>query len=128
MQGTVNIDLILPLTLVLYHRVIEHEFRNEREEYDLLSVLENRDIISANVISPWTDKIVGYIAGFVCHKLRNSLKCEECCQALFSQNIQEFHDLITAKKRGNLCFPSKDVFTICILCEKNIQRKGVEKQ
>lgn len=105
------------------HRVMEHEFLNEREEYDLLSAVENRDIISTNVISPCSDKIVGYIAGFVCLKLRRCLKCEECCQALFSHNIEDFHDLITVKKRGNLCFPSKDVFNICILCEKIFREK-----
>ena len=105
------------------HRVFDQDCSNLNEDYEMLSLLENRDIISTSVISPCSEKIIGSIAGFVCRKLKKSLKCEECCQALFSQNTEDFHDLIIVKKRGNLSFPSKDTFSICYLCEKIFREK-----
>lgn len=66
-----------------------------------------------------------YIAGFVSHKLQKSLHCEECCKALYTHNAQDFHALIAVKNKGNLSFPSKDVFTVCILCEKIFREKVV---
>lgn len=108
------------------NRVVDREFPDENE-YEIFPTFENGDIISANFISPCSEKIVGYMAVFVCRKLKRLLKCEECCQALFSHKIEDFHDLITVKKRGNLCFPSKDMFTICILCEQIFREKVLKR-
>lgn len=89
------------------------------EEFDLLSALKNKDIISTNVMSKYSDIIVDYIyiVDFVCFKLSKCLKCEDCCQALFAQNMEDFHDLIAVKQNVHLCHLMM-LFTMCILCQK----------
>lgn len=40
--------------------------------------------------------------------------------------VEDFHALIAVKNKGNLSFPSKDVYTICVLCEKIFREKVLQ--
>lgn len=65
-------------------------------------------------------------------KLKRSLQCEECCKVLYTYNAQDFRSLIAVKNNGKLSFPSKDVFTLCIVSEKlfseNVLQSGKSQQ
>lgn len=69
-------------------------------------------------LSAVSSSVVPYIAGFVARKVRDVTSCEECCAALESN---ELPDLITAKNRGGLVAPSKDVLEICSIAEKELR-------
>lgn len=59
-----------------------------------------------------------YITKFVAHKVRAVPNCEECCAA---RESSELPDLITAKNRGGLVTPSKDLPEICSIAEKGLR-------
>lgn len=69
-------------------------------------------------LSSCSNNIVAYIAGFVVYKLKNSLHCEVCVDALSSSSDSNMYSLIKLKSKGNLIFPSDDVIEICVSCEK----------
>jgi len=100
-------------------RVLEADVTNENKE----SEVDSESLASACVLSPYSDKIVGYIAGFVSLKLKRSLKCESCCNALFNQHLDATHGLISVKNKGHLSFPSRDVVAICLVCERKFREK-----
>lgn len=72
------------------------------------------------------DVIVGYIAGWVSRVLCKKLKCETCINSLLSNEKLSFHKLIEFKNMGGLCFPSKDLFEVCLETEKNLRRLKLE--
>ncbi|CAH1999228.1 unnamed protein product [Acanthoscelides obtectus] len=59
--------------------------------------------------------IVEYIAGFISKKLVKALNCNECANALTSDNSLSL--LLNKKNRGGLCKPSRDVVKVCICAE-----------
>lgn len=75
----------------------------------------------SNLLSAFSKYCIANIAGWVVKKIVNKkrplIKCETCRNALFqdSQSVAEFSDnnIIQAKTRGGLIFPSKCVVTIC---------------
>ena len=85
--------------------------------------MDCESLASACVLSPYSDKIVGYIAGFVSLKLKRSLRCESCCNALSSQHQDASHGLISVTNKGHLTFPSRDVVAICLVCGKKFREK-----
>lgn len=75
-------------------------------------------IPTLSLLSECSEKIVVYIAGFVVFKLKSTLHCETCINALFGSNSDELFSLIALKSKGGLILPSKDVIKVCILCER----------
>ena len=117
-------NVSVPSSSVINHslhksRVLEADVTAENREYEL----DSDSLASASVLSPYSDKIVGYIAGFVSLKLKRSLNCESCCNALFSQHLDATHVLISVKNKGHLSFPSRDVVAICLVCERKFREK-----
>ncbi|GBO15235.1 hypothetical protein AVEN_222927-1 [Araneus ventricosus] len=55
--------------------------------------------------------VVSYIAGFICRKLANSLKCAVCVSAMVSNPT--FSELIEKKYRGSLVYPGLDIEKLC---------------
>lgn len=74
-----------------------------------------------------TDQIIGYISGWVSRKLCKALKCETCINRLFSNEKMWFHKMISQKNLGGLCFPSEDVFKICLRSESVLKNHLKEK-
>lgn len=86
---------------------------------------------SPSQLSDCSEKIVAYIAGFVVHKLRQSIHCEMCVGALSDVNSlknRSICSLIDVKNRGALITPSSDVITICLVAEKNFRRTILPSQ
>ena len=80
-------------------------------------------IPSTYQLSLCSNSIVAYIGGFVVHKLKKSLRCESCIEALSDDNDRSMvHNLITIKSKGNLIHPSNDVIEICQCCEKMFRK------
>ena len=78
-------------------------------------------IPSKNHLSKCSDKIVAYIAGFVVFKLKKSLHCEVCIEALNVEGANNRHSLIKLKTKSRLVYPSDDVIDICVSYEKKIR-------
>jgi len=77
---------------------------------------------TASLLTSCSEKIVAYIAGFVVFKLKTTLHCESCIDALTDATESEVCSLIKIKTKGGLIFPSKDVIDICLYCEKCFRR------
>jgi len=92
---------------------------------DINSFIMDHDYIgnsSSDSLSQFTKEIIIYVAGFVVHKLCNSLKCDECKLALVAVEKDCFlNSLITLKnkggEKGGLMYPSDDVISICFKTE-----------
>lgn len=69
-----------------------------------------------------SEYIVPYIAGFVTKKLLNTLKCEQCIEAILNFNTPNTshckYALIQLKDKGGLIYPSADVIAFCKLSEQ----------
>lgn len=74
-----------------------------------------------NPITDVSKQIVGYIAGYVVARLGNELKCNICIQALLGTELLWFHKIIVIKDRGGLCYPTQQVYDICMACEAVIR-------
>ncbi|KAG6451961.1 hypothetical protein O3G_MSEX007396 [Manduca sexta] len=107
---------------------------NTNWEQDNKRILETDHIIDANVeafseilntenVKETTEQIIGYISAWVSRKLVNKLKCEICTDSLISNDKLWFHKLIILKNMGGLCFPSTDVFKICLKSEAVIKNQ-----
>ena len=83
-----------------------------------VDIEEYTHIPSTRHLSLCSNSIVAYIAGFVVHKLKKSLKCETCIDALIGNDSGAIHSLIKLKSEGHLIHPSDDVIEICLCCEK----------
>lgn len=94
-------------------RLCDSSVSNEND-----SESEEDPCISSSMISQFSEKIVAYIAGFVCSKLRKSITCDVCNGAIVNSNVSPVHSLINVKNKGGLCFPSEDVINISLTCEK----------
>ena len=86
-----------------------------------LSQQDDEDIYipSEKILSCCSEKIVAYIGGFVCFKLKKSLHCETCANALIDlTSSSPIHSLIALKSKSCLTTPSADVIDICKTSEK----------
>lgn len=78
------------------------------------------------------NNVIVHIAGYVCSKLCQSLKCAMCISFLFPSS-EEQHDeeylLLDSKNNGGLFVPSRSVINVCKEAEKVIRshQKCVEK-
>lgn len=87
-------------------------------------------IPTAKHLSACSEKIVAYIAGYVVFKLRSSLHCDICVNALtdVTDDGDTVCSLIKHKTRGGLICPSADVIDICIRCEKYFRHNVARSQ
>lgn len=77
--------------------------------------------LPAVLMSPCSQYIVTYIAGFVAFRLKSILVCEQCVDGLVADTnyINSTHcKLIKLKSRGDLTMPSQSVVDVCMACEK----------
>ncbi|CAK1582458.1 unnamed protein product [Parnassius mnemosyne] len=88
---------------------------------------DNDELRHVTTLSPYGQKVVEYIAGFVVHNLLKSLKCETCTSALLPQIDTNEGSLIVHKDKGKLIHPSSDTIAICQHCELEL-RKGVQNK
>lgn len=88
---------------------------------------DDDELPHVTTLSPYGQKVVEYIAGFVVHKLLQSVKCETCTSALLPQNDTNEGSLIAHKDKGKLIYPSSDTISICQHCELEL-RKGVQNK
>ena len=77
-------------------------------------------LINTYEISLVSINIIVYIGGWAVYRLKDMVNCGDCFSVLFNDNLREstIAHLIRVKNRGNLVVPSKDVISICLLCEK----------
>lgn len=83
--------------------------------------LEFLKVIFSTEISEFSKSVVKYIASFVARSLLKVLKCEDCCDSLYSKQMGELdliQDLISLKNNGGLTYPSQDVVRVCETTEK----------
>jgi len=73
---------------------------------------------SKSLLSACSEKIVAYIVGFVVFKLKTTLYCETCIDALTDVDDRQICSLIKMKTKGGLVFPSKDIVDVCLYCEQ----------
>lgn len=73
-------------------------------------------------ISEFAKNIVVYISGFVCKKLNDKLKCQECSSELITQKENVPYSFVHFKNDPNFIYPSHDVVFLCTEAEKIIQR------
>ncbi|KYQ53533.1 hypothetical protein ALC60_00059, partial [Trachymyrmex zeteki] len=73
-------------------------------------------------ISEFAKNIVVYISGFICKKLNDKLKCQECLSKLTMQKENSSYSFIQFKNDPNLIYPSHDVVFLCTETETIIQR------
>lgn len=74
------------------------------------------------ILTPFTEKVTVYIAGFVSHKLSKLIKCDVCNAALFGNREDYLLSLIAIKDNGGLTYPSDDVVKICLISEKYLKQ------
>lgn len=78
-------------------------------------------IMEPGRLSEFSEEVVKYIGGFVCRKVRRSVKCLICTEALVDQQSNCL--LVDQKTHGGLLRPSLDVITICSISEKFIRQQ-----
>lgn len=93
----------------------------EPEQYSSSDHSDYCLVYSAARLSMVSQCIVSYVVGFIMYKLRNSLQCETCGDALNSLEDYEQNFLIKMKRKGALICPSRDVIDVCLSCEKSFQ-------
>ncbi len=118
-------------------RALMDEFRLEdttvvhEDVEDNTDVFEIEDVYSSSDAA-FINNIVVHVAGYVCSRLCNSLKCARCISFLFPSS-EEQHDseylLLDAKNNGGLFIPSRSVINICKEAEKVIRshQKSLDK-
>ena len=89
----------------------------------------DNDLIRTNGV---LKNVVSYIGGYICRKLRNSVTCESCVDALTDKDPSRFsndhNSLINfLSYNGKLEYPSKDVFNICVAAESAIREMDLEQ-
>lgn len=99
-------------------------YNEDSELLDLLCVsgteiIETEDILSIYQHSTFLNDVVAYISGFVVHKIKKSILCALCSDALESEETTS--TLILRKNRGGLIKPSLDVIEICKIAERVIR-------
>lgn len=100
-------------------------YKDEQSELlDLLcaantEMIDTEDILSVYQHSRFLDDVVGYIAGFVVYKIKKSILCILCAEAL--ETNESSSALIIRKNRGGLIKPNKNVIEICKIAERIIR-------
>lgn len=104
---------------------LERQNQSGKEADDTKKNYENIEALSSMLnresVRKIADQIIGYIFGWVSRKLVKSLKCDVCTNSLLSDTKLWFHKLIVLKNMGGLCFPSEEVFQICLKSEAIIK-------
>lgn len=111
-------------TIINSDNVIDENLQN------INSFILDHDYIgncSVYSFSNFSKEIIIYIAGFVAHKLTNTLKCDTCKYALCAVDKECFlNSLITFKNKGvdkdSLLYPSDSVISICFINEKVLKK------
>jgi hypothetical protein len=70
-------------------------------------------------VSENKEAILTYIGGSIVRKLCKAIDCAQCREAMMADDItKRNYSLISLKDNGGLVYPSDDVVTILIVCEK----------
>jgi len=64
-------------------------------------------------LSPFVDDVVCYIAGYVCFRLRKTVKCMSCQLALMYDYAAGESSLVVRKSHGRLSSAPADVVLLC---------------
>jgi hypothetical protein len=96
-------------------------------KYDLVEVghaeMEDySDCPNISTISPYKKAAISYIAGYVANKVKASIICTKCCEALGSERTQAASSVLALKDRGGLFMPTPSVIKVCEESEKCFQR------
>lgn len=102
----------------------------EENSQNINSFIMDHDYIVSNSdysFSYFSKEVITYVAGFVVHKLTNTLKCNSCKYALCATDKACFlNSFITLKNkvgdRGGLIYPSDSVMNICFKTEKVLKK------
>jgi len=99
-------------------------YNEDSELLDLLcisgiDIIEPDNILAVYQHSTFLNDVVAYISEFVVHKIKKSILCELCTEALESE--ENISALILRKNRGGLIKPSFDVIEICTIAERVIR-------
>ncbi|XP_022182833.1 uncharacterized protein LOC111042513 [Myzus persicae] len=102
----------------------------EENSQNINSFIMDHDYIVSNSdysFSYFSKEVITYVAGFVVHKLTNTLKCNNCKYALCATDKACFlNSFITLKNkvgdRGGLIYPSDSVMNICFKTEKVLKK------
>ena len=82
------------------------------------------DGIDTSSISENKESILAYIAGSIVRRLIKRLECSECFESLLSDDFTNKNlSLIGLKDNGGLIYPSDDVITVVMVCEKHFHRR-----
>jgi hypothetical protein len=74
--------------------------------------------INYSSLTPFSENVVNYIAGFLTRRLLQLTKCVECKNALLHvENDDSAFMLIRWRQNGGLCFPSNGMIRVCTLAE-----------
>ena len=112
-----NVEVVVPSVVSINSslskkRMMDDSFLSQQDDEDIY-------IPSEKILSCCSEKIVAYIGGFVCFKLKKSLHCETCANALIDlTSSSPIHSLIALKSKSCLTTPSADVIDICKTSEK----------
>lgn len=96
---------------------LENEYNEEIDEIDEF------DIECQMFLSPFGQKVIEYISGFVVFSLSKKIKCDDCLKGLFGPCDDK--SLIYHKTKGFLKYASESVIVLCRVCEK-ILRQGLD--
>jgi hypothetical protein len=109
-----------PSVSILNATSVRNRVVDVRDDFDLFR--DHDYVYTPNnlILSKCAEKIVAYIAGFVCFKLKNTIQCETCSAALIMDDTSrsDVHSLIRLKSKSCLIFPSLDVIEICNTTER----------
>lgn len=78
------------------------------------------EIEALTFLSPFAEKIIQYIAGYVVFSTSKKIKCQTCIKGLLGPI--DNNSLIYKKSRGKLLYASEEVILLCRLCEKEIRK------
>jgi DNA transposase THAP9 len=88
------------------------------EKIDLEEI--SQDIENEMFLSPFGEKVLEYVAGFVVFSITKKVKCINCIKGLLGPHNKQ--SLTYQKSRGYLVYASNDVINICRQCEILIRR------
>ena len=78
------------------------------------------EIEALSCLSPFAEKVVEYIAGFIIFSTAKKIKCNTCIKGLLGP--VDKNSLIHLKSRGKLHYASEEVILLCRMCEKEIRQ------
>ncbi|QQP35758.1 Putative LOC101236261, partial [Caligus rogercresseyi] len=93
---------------------------SREKQLDCSSILEDHDYCEIPpplppTLSSFKAAVISYIAGFVIHKLQQTISCVPCKTVLTDPFKQNHFNLALIKKKdvGGLIYPSQDAITVC---------------